>query len=98
MTCSKMQLWGPFQRHYSDYPEIGLGSRVSRINFPDGSVHQINTANMGNNLFGAIHEQRTRVTITCHNEDNILSAMKAGFVTLNASYESATKSATLNIS
>jgi glucose-6-phosphate isomerase len=35
MQLSKEQLWHRFQKHFTDFPSLGLAIDVSRVNFPD---------------------------------------------------------------
>jgi glucose-6-phosphate isomerase len=35
MSYSKSELWQRFQQYYTEYPSIGLGLDLSRMNFPD---------------------------------------------------------------
>jgi glucose-6-phosphate isomerase len=35
MQFSKEQLWQRFQKYYSEFPSLGLGLDLSRVNFPD---------------------------------------------------------------
>src|SRR5882672_10709990 len=35
MQLSKEQLWHRFQKHFTEFPSLGLAIDVSRINFPD---------------------------------------------------------------
>lgn len=35
MQFSKSQLWDRFQRHYTEFPTLGLAIDISRVNFPD---------------------------------------------------------------
>src|SRR5262245_30021912 len=35
MQLSKEQLWHRFQKHYTEFPSLGLALDLSRVNFPD---------------------------------------------------------------
>ncbi|HVY69337.1 MAG TPA: glucose-6-phosphate isomerase [Verrucomicrobiae bacterium] len=35
MNLSKAQLWDRFQKHYTEFPDLGLAIDLSRVNFPD---------------------------------------------------------------
>jgi glucose-6-phosphate isomerase len=41
MRFSKEQLWQRFQKHYAEFPAIGLAVDLSRMNFPDGFFEQL---------------------------------------------------------
>ena len=41
MQLSKEQLWHRFQKHYTEFPALGLAIDVSRVNFPDDFFTQM---------------------------------------------------------
>jgi glucose-6-phosphate isomerase len=41
MTQSKLELWERFQKYHADFPSIGLSTDISRVNFPDSFLAEI---------------------------------------------------------
>src|SRR5579863_7887941 len=43
MSATKSELWGRFQKYYSEYPTLGLSLDISRMNFADGYFNSMKT-------------------------------------------------------
>ena len=41
MQLSKEQLWHRFQKHFTEFPSLGLAIDLSRVNFPDDFFAQM---------------------------------------------------------
>ena len=47
MNDPKLQLWQEFQKHYFQFPSIGLALDLSRMKFPEDFFSSMETANAG---------------------------------------------------
>ncbi len=43
MTATNAELWGRFQKYYTDFPALGLALDISRMNFPDDYFDSMRT-------------------------------------------------------